>query len=203
MEPEGDKDVSVDPRKPLNEIENIMDTDLDSRKKPASSLDELVQKNIEAIKRIQDASQAARPRSVVVANAIAKFCGSVTFIYAHIAVLAIWAMWTLLPTYPSSLRLQATPFAITTLMVSMEAIFLSAFILISENQQLLTAEHRHQLDLQINMLAEQENSQVLRMLHQIMQHLQVPISEGDTTVLAEDTNAEVVADRLAGSFSEE
>jgi uncharacterized membrane protein len=51
-----------------------------------------------------------------------------------------------------------------TFVVSLEAIFLSTFILISQNHEERVARRRNHLDLQINLLSEQENSQILKML---------------------------------------
>ena len=52
-------------------------------------------------------------------------------------------------------------------MVSLEAIFLSTFILISQNQDTRISERRNHLDLQINLLSEQENTKMLMMLQAI------------------------------------
>ena len=56
------------------------------------------------------------------------------------------------------------PFTFLTLVVSLEAIFLSAFILISQNHETRLSERRNQLDLQINLLTEQENTKMLKLL---------------------------------------
>jgi len=61
----------------------------------------------------------------------------------------------------------AYPFSFLTLVVSLEAIFLSAFILISRNRQNILSKRRAQLDLQINMLSEQENTAMLCLLQKI------------------------------------
>ena len=59
------------------------------------------------------------------------------------------------------------PFTFLTLVVSLEAIFLSAFILISQNHETRLSERRNQLDLQINLLTEQENTKMLTLLERI------------------------------------
>ena len=56
------------------------------------------------------------------------------------------------------------PYTFLTLVVSLEAIFLSIFILISQNQETQLTERRKHLDLQINLLAEQENTKMLQLL---------------------------------------
>ena len=63
-----------------------------------------------------------------------------------------------------------------TLVVSLEAIFLSAFILISQNYELRISDRRNQLDLQINLLTEQENTKMLQLLERIAEKVGVDVS---------------------------
>ena len=65
------------------------------------------------------------------------------------------------------------PFSLLTMIVSLEAIFLSIWILISQNQMTRQADRREHLDLQINLLAEQESTATLRAVHGIAHHLGV------------------------------
>ena len=79
------------------------------------------------------------------------------------------------------------PFQFLTLVVSLEAIFLTTFIMISQNRQGRIAERRNHLDLQINLLAEQENSKMLAMLDAIMEHLGIKDTDPDVRILEEAT----------------
>jgi uncharacterized membrane protein len=63
------------------------------------------------------------------------------------------------------------PFTLLTTIVSLEAIFLTLFVLASENRLTQDADRRGQLDLQVNLLAEQEMTMVLRMLQELCEHL--------------------------------
>jgi uncharacterized membrane protein len=84
-----------------------------------------------------------------------------------------------------------------TLVVSLEAIFLSTFIMISQNQETRLTERRNHLDLQINLLTEQENTRMLVMLSAIAKKLGV--KEGDSkeaAALAEATKPENVAQQI-------
>jgi len=65
------------------------------------------------------------------------------------------------------------PFTLLTTIVSLEAIFLTLFVLASENRLTQDAERRGQLDLQVNLLAEQEMTMVLRMLREICERLEL------------------------------
>ncbi len=82
------------------------------------------------------------------------------------------------------------PFQLLTLVVSLEAIFLSTFILISQNRQSRLAERRSHLDLQINLLSEQENTKILTMLEAIVHHFNIPDGDPEVSVLAESTEPE-------------
>jgi uncharacterized membrane protein len=64
-----------------------------------------------------------------VADAITAFAGSMPFVYAHAAVFAVWMVF-----------LESNPWPTLTLVVSLEAIFLSAFVMIGQNRQ---AEFQH------------------------------------------------------------
>ena len=63
------------------------------------------------------------------------------------------------------------PFSLLTTIVSLEAIFLTLFVLISQNRMSREADKRAELDLQVNLLAEKEATMILRMLQEISGHL--------------------------------
>ena len=77
--------------------------------------------------------------------------------------------WIILNFLPRLQHFDPFPFTFLTFVVSLEAIFLSTFILISQNHETRLSERRNHLDLQINLLTEQENTKMLRMLERIAQ----------------------------------
>jgi uncharacterized membrane protein len=80
------------------------------------------------------------------------------------------------------------PFTFLTLVVSLEAIFLSTFILISQNHDTKISERRNHLDLQINLLSEQENTQMLTMLRAIAEKVGANLSRDDQVrAMSEET----------------
>ncbi len=85
------------------------------------------------------------------------------------------------------------PFSFLTLVVSLEAIFLSIWILIGQNEMERLADRRAHLDLQINMLAEQESTAAIRMLQRISERLGIPPDDTVDTALAEETDVERIA----------
>ena len=88
-------------------------------------------------------------------------------------------------------------------MVSLEAIFLSTFILISENRQAKVDERRSHLDLQINLLTEQENTKMLQLLRGIAEKVGVDCSgDPDIHVLEQATRPEELAAQIDASVEE-
>ncbi len=161
-----------------------------------SSLDELMQRNVESIQRIEQAVHDSRTPSDRVSDAVAAFCGSPLFVYVHCAIFAVWLSWNVLHIFPKGLRFDPPPFNILTLVVSLEAIFLSTFILISQNRQQLLADQRNHLDLQINLLAEQENSQMLIMMQAVIDHLHIKDKPATSEALQEPTDPERLVEHI-------
>jgi len=80
------------------------------------------------------------------------------------------------------------------MIVSLEAIFLSIWILISQNQMSRQADRREHLDLQINLLAEQESTATLRLVARIAEHLGIdPTREVSDVALTTETDIESLA----------
>jgi uncharacterized membrane protein len=90
------------------------------------------------------------------------------------------------------------PFQLLTMTVSLEAIFLSLFVLASQNRMTHEADRRANLDLQINLLAEREMTAVLRLLQDIARHLDVNVSLTGEQIndLVKKTDIQSLADRM-------
>ncbi|HEX6241917.1 MAG TPA: DUF1003 domain-containing protein, partial [Polyangiales bacterium] len=125
-----------------------------SYRRPRSVAD-LTRENVRAMRRLEELAIAHRTWSDRMAEFVAAFCGSITFVWIHVALFAGWILWN---TLPGTTHFDPYPFTFLTLCVSLEAIFLSSFILISQNYEMRVSERRNQLDLQINLLSEQENT---------------------------------------------
>jgi uncharacterized membrane protein len=103
------------------------------------------------------------------ADAITSFSGSMLFVYLHI----LWfGAWLLVNTgYMGINPFDPFPYGLLTMIVSLEAIFLATFVLISQNRFSDAADRRAELDLQIGLLAEHEITRVLQMLDAIQAKL--------------------------------
>jgi len=86
---------------------------------------------------------------------------------------------------------------VLAMIASVEAIFLSTFVLISQNRMSAAADKRADLDLQISLLAEHELTKVARLLTQIAERLDVqPDSKRDLEEASRDIAPERVLDRI-------
>jgi uncharacterized membrane protein len=135
------------------------------------ALSKVVERNIRTI--IQLRLQAARARSVQdrLADAITAFSGHMAFVYMHIAWFAVWI---LLNTGRIGVRpFDPFPYGLLTMVVSLEAIFLATFVLISQNRLSEEAEHRADLALHIGLLTEHELTRVLQMLDAIQDKMAI------------------------------
>ena len=157
------------------------------------SAEELTRNNIEAISKMEHAASANRTHGDVIADTIAGFCGRMTFVWVHIVWFGVWIPINTLPHFK---HFDPFPFQFLTLVVSLEAIFLTTFVMISQNRQGKVADRRNHLDLQINLLAEQENSKMLSMLEAIMQHLEVPEDDPEVRILEEATRPEKMMEQI-------
>jgi uncharacterized membrane protein len=154
-------------------------------------LNSVLARNVRAL---ADRSRKEAERATVgdrLSEAITAFTGSMTFVILHLIVL-INLGWL------SGIRAFDPDFIILATAASVEAIFLSTFVLISQNRAADAARHRAELDLQINLLAEHELTRLIALNIAVAEHLGV--SAADDPGLAElkkHVAPEKVLDRIA------
>lgn len=159
-------------------------------------LAQALERNIEALteRRRREAREARFEERL--ADAITRFAGSMPFVYLHLAVFGAWVAINLglIPMVP---RFDKT-FVILATFASVEAIFLSTFVLISQNRAAAAADERANLDLQVSLLAEHEVTRLMKLTSAIAAKLGV--SDGMDAELKElqrDVAPEAVLDKLA------
>jgi uncharacterized membrane protein len=121
--------------------------------------------NIRAVARLEERARLERSAAECVSDAITEIAGTEWSVVVH----AIWfAVWLFVNTGLSPWKpFDPFPFSLLTSMVSLEAIFLTLFVLASQNRLTREADKRAHLDLQVNLLSEQEMTLVLRMLREL------------------------------------
>jgi len=109
--------------------------------------------------------EIAKRKSVAdkISDIITDFCGSMLFVYLHIIWFTLWLLYNL--TVPDPF--DPFPFGLLTLVVSLEAIILATFILISQNRQGEVTDLRAELDYQTDLRAEKNTAEILTLLARI------------------------------------
>ena len=87
------------------------------------------------------------------ADRITRFAGSMRFVYAHGIWFAVWILGNL-GLAGLGFHFDRFPFGLLTMIVSLEAIFLATFVMISQNRQADRSEARAQIDFENNLRAE-------------------------------------------------
>lgn len=161
----------------------------------AASVEELTRRNVERVAALDAAEQEKATTADRVADAITRFGGSISFVWINLLVMAGWMEFNLAAAKPR--RFDPFPFELLTLILSVEAVFLTIFILMSQNRAARVSEKRSHLDLQLNLLSEQENTKMLLMLEQIGRAVGAEMSDGpDVQVLAEATRPETLSAQI-------
>jgi len=139
----------------------------DEKDNPA--LSKVIERNIRTIIHLRTKAAGERSLQSRIADAITSFSGRMIFVYVHI----VWfGLWILLNTGRFGVpAFDPFPYGLLTMVVSLEAIFLSTFVLISQNRLGKETERRADLDLHIGLLTEHELTRVLQMLDIIQDKL--------------------------------
>jgi|GEM_PF-2588888 len=105
--------------------------------------------------------------SLRIADVIAEISGSVWFVIFHIVWFSLWVRMNTGHKLFGLVDFDPYPFGLLTMVVSLEAIFLSAFILISQNRSGQKSELRAELDYQTNLKTEKDVAEILSILHEL------------------------------------
>jgi uncharacterized membrane protein len=152
-------------------------------------LSDVIERNIQNQVRLRIEAISQRTLQERMADAITAFSGSLSFVYLHI----LWfGLWVLLNTGWFGFRaFDPFPYSLLTMIVSLEAIFLSTFVLISQNRTGAEADRRADLALHVGLLTEHEITRVLQMLDAIQERLGVANDpESDLAQLEMETKPE-------------
>jgi uncharacterized membrane protein len=154
----------------------------------------IVERNIQALLARRQMEEARRTWQERLADAVTTFAGSLSFVFLHLALFGGWVLWNvgwlgLKPFDPS--------FVVLAMFASVEAIFLSTFVLISQNRMSAQADKRAELNLQVSLLSEHEITRLVTLVAEMAKKLGV--QEGhdpEITELAQDVRPEQVLDTI-------
>ncbi|WP_027167918.1 DUF1003 domain-containing protein [Mesorhizobium sp. WSM3224] len=167
----------------------------------ADGLAPALARNIEAIveRRNRDAKSASMEERV--AAGISKFAGSMIFVYIHLGLFGAWIACNIGPV--SFVRPWDPSLVVLAMFASVEAIFLSTFVLINQNRMAAADDARADLDLQVSLLNEHETTKLIKMTEQIARALNVGTETDDElTELKRDVAPEAVLDKIAEADGE-
>jgi uncharacterized membrane protein len=155
----------------------------------------VVDRNIRAL--VEREREQGRRRSLEnrIADAITQFAGSMRFVYLHLLLYGAWIVINLglLPIRPFD-----PTFVVLAMVASVEAIFISTFVLISQNRMAALADRRADLDLQISLLAEHEVSRVIALMTSVAERLGIEEArDPELQELARDVEPARVMDRIS------
>jgi uncharacterized membrane protein len=149
--------------------------------------------NITEIEELEERHRSALGLSDHIADLITSFSGSMLYVGIHV----VWFVGWIVLNLGLVDAFDPFPFSLLTMIVSLEAIFLASFVLISQNKQAIQADKRAKIDLQVNLIAERENTKLLKMLSAVQKHLGiVEADEEEVAALEATTEVSKLADAV-------
>lgn len=173
-----------------------------------SSMAKVVDRNIRALLEHRQEQQVSRSRQERIADAVTGFTGSMRFVYIHLFVFGSWILINL-GWLPGVHRFDPS-FVVLAMVASVEAIFLSTFVLISQNRMAALADKRADLDLQISLLTEHEITRLITLVAGIAERMEIEEAHNpELAELSRDVQPEKVIEKMedyerdAGSESQQ
>lgn len=155
-------------------------------------MSQVVERNINVLLQRKNEENAKKSTEEKIADKITRFTGSMLFVYLHLLIFGVWIVWNsgIIGVKPFD-----ASFVILAMFASVEAIFLSTFVLISQNRMNIQADKRADLDLQITLLTEHELTKLITIVHAMAEKMEVPIPDNtEINEISKDIHPEKVMD---------
>jgi uncharacterized membrane protein len=163
------------------------------------SLSGSLRRNIQSLEERRREEAAGATREERLADHITSFAGSMRFVYLHLVLYGTWILANVMPALPKF----DPSFVILAMEASVEAIFLSTFVLISQNRNAAAADKRADLDLHISLLAEHELTALTQLVKRIADRLEVQVeNQKEIAEAMRDVAPEAVLDTLEAGKNE-
>ena len=162
------------------------------------------QSHIDSIVRQEEEALERRSSSERLADAVGSFAGSLLFVVLHLLLLVAWLLINS-GKITSTRPFDPYPFSLLGVIVAVEAVILSSFILMRQNRMMRRGERRDHLNLQVDLLAEKEITKLLQMVRAIcgQMGLQNIMADKEIRDLSQNTSIESLSqtleDRLPGT----
>jgi len=156
----------------------------------------IVERNIRAIIEHREAAERRSSRADKIADTVTRFTGSMAFVIIHLVLYAGWIIVNL-GWIPGVTPFDPT-FVVLAMEASVEAIFLSTFILITQNRMMAAAAERADLDLQVSLLAEHEITRLITLVREMAKRMGIEAAhDPELSELAKDVRPERVLQTMA------
>jgi uncharacterized membrane protein len=148
------------------------------------------------VKQEEDALER-RSVSERLVDTVGAFVGSLTFVVLHLALVAAWVVINT-GRIPGVKPFDPWPFSLLGVIVAVEAVVLSSFIIMRQNRMMRRGEQRDHLNLQVDLLAEKEITALLQMARALCGHmgLQSIAADKDIRELSQNTSIESLHQKL-------
>jgi uncharacterized membrane protein len=173
---------------------------MENEDRPESGPSQASIANVRAISRLEAEASEKRSRAERVADVIASFVGTLWFLGLQMAICGVWIALNI--GVVAGAAFDPYPFAFLALIVSLEAVVISVFVLIKQNRMGRRADERAHLSLQFGMLAEQESTKSLALLEKIAQRLGIDADDPLIADLRRETKLEHLASVMRRSLTQ-
>lgn len=154
------------------------------------------------VKSVKAKADQKRKFSEKTADIITKYSGSLTFLILNVIWFAVWIVINL-DMIPGIKVFDPFPFGLLTMIVSLEAIILAVFVLISQNRQNKVDDLREEVDLEVDIITEKEVTKILRVLTLFMEKNGYNLSDDrELQLMVKTTNMEKIEGSLEKEMSE-
>lgn len=154
----------------------------------------VVQRNIRALQRMREEYARHAGAQERLAAAITRFAGSMWCVYVHAILFGSWIIINL--GWVPGVKRFDPDFVKLAMFASVEAIFLSTFILIGQNRMARLEDRRAELDLQVSLLAEHELTRLIEMVDAVADRLGVQHRRPEVEELKRDVHPELVSQEI-------
>lgn len=147
------------------------------------------------IRSFQAKALKKRPFVVRVADWATSYFGTIEFFVINASVFAFWIVLNA-GIIPGIRPFDPFPFILLTMTVSLEAIFLTIIVLMSQNRQAYVATLRDELELQVNLIAERELTKALQLLANLHHFHNIPLNDPELDAMVKATNVSYIERKL-------
>jgi uncharacterized membrane protein len=165
------------------------------------SLPSFISENIDAIIEAEQAANRRRSRSEAIYESVGSSIGTLRFVVFQLIGAVLWVVVNA-GLVPRVHPFDPFPFPILNQIVALEAVLMTAFVLMKQNRMSKLADRRAHLSLQVNLLTERETTQIIRMLQEIAKRFDIQhhVLDEETSQLSRLLTIETLIEALHSKF---